>query len=154
MVVRNEGQALCVAVEMEKRAIRVYERALMLATDPAVIAGIREILADEKEHLRRFSEMKEQHPVPVDEEKLLISSMAAEVLFTGGVMEMKREQALTTLVGLYRYAAESEAGAVETYGTFASKCADERVHDTFMAIVREESEHLTVLMDKLEKMQA
>ena len=154
MVVKNEGQALCVAVEMERRAIRVYERALMLATDEAVVAGIREILADEREHLRRFSEMRADHPVPVEEEKLLISSMAAEVLFTGGVMEMKREQALTTLVGLYRYAAESEAGAVETYGTFASKCGDDRVHDTFRAIVREESEHLTVLMDKLEKMQA
>ena len=49
MVVKNEGQALCVAVEMERRAIRVYERALMLATDEAVIAGIREILADERE---------------------------------------------------------------------------------------------------------
>ena len=154
MVVKNEGQALCVAVEMERRAIRVYERALMLATDKEVIAGIREILTDEREHLRRFSEMRADHPVPAEEEKLLISSMAAEVLFTGGVMEMKREQALTTLVGLYRYAAESEAGAVETYGNFASKCEDERVHDTFMAIVREESEHLTVLMDKLEKMQA
>lgn len=152
MVVRNEGQALCVAVEMEMRAIRVYERALMLATDPAVVSGIREILADEREHLRRFSEMKEKYPVPVEEEKLLISSMAAEVLFTGGVMEMKREQALTTLVGLYRYAAESEAGAVETYGNFASKCTDAKVHDTFMAIVREESEHLTVLLEKLEKM--
>ena len=152
MVVRNEGQALCVAVEMEMRAIRVYERALMLATDPAVVSGIREILADEREHLRRFSEMKEKHPVPVEEEKLLISSMAAEVLFTGGVMEMKREQALTTLMGLYRYAAESEAGAVETYGNFASKCTDAKVHDTFMAIVREESEHLTVLLEKLEKM--
>ena len=152
MVVRNEGQALCVAVEMEMRAIRVYERALMLATEPAVVAGIKEILADEREHLRRFSEMKENHPVPVEEEKLLISSMAAEVLFTGGVMEMKREQALTTLKGLYRYAADSEAGAVETYGTFAGKCQDEKVHDTFMAIVREESEHLTVLLDKLEKM--
>ena len=152
MVVRNEGQALCVAVEMERRAIRVYERALMLTTEPVVVAGIQEILADEREHLRRFSEMKEKYPVPVEEEKLLISSMAAEVLFTGGVMEMKREQALTTLVGLYRYAAESEAGAVETYGSFASKCQDEKVHDTFMAIVQEESEHLTVLLDKLEKM--
>lgn len=152
MVVRNEGQALCVAVEMEMRAIRVYERALMLATDPAVVSGIRDILADEREHLRRFSEMKEKYPVPVEEEKLLISSMAAEVLFTGGVMEMKREQALTTLMGLYRYAAESEAGAVETYGNFASKCTDVKVHDTFMSIVREESEHLTVLLEKLEKM--
>ncbi len=153
MVVRNEGQALCVAVEMERRAIRVYERALMLATDPAVIAGIREILADEREHLRRFSKMKETHPVPAEEEKMLISSMAAEVLFAGGVMEMKREQALTTLVGLYRYAADSEAGAVETYGSFAEKCEDKRVHDTFMSIVHEESEHLTVLLDKLEQLQ-
>ena len=152
MVVRNEGQALCVAVEMERRAIRVYERALMLATDPAVIEGIKEILGDEREHLKRFSEMKAQHPVPMDEEKLLISSMAAEVLFTGGVMEMKREQALLTLEGLYRYAADSEAGAVETYGSFAEKCEDEKVHDTFMAIVREESEHLTVLLAKLEQM--
>ena len=153
MVVKNEGQALCVAEEMEKRAIRVYERALMLATDPAVIAGIREILADEREHLRSFSEMKAQYPVTAEEEKLLISSMAAEVLFTGGVMEMKREQALTSLIGLYRYAAESEAGAVETYGSFASKCGDAKVHDAFMAIVREESEHLTVLLNRLEKME-
>ncbi len=153
MVVRNEGQALCVAVEMERRAIRVYERALMLAKDPQVIEGIEEILSDEREHLKRFSEMKAEHPVPAEEEKLLISSMAAEVLFTGGVMEMKREQALTTLTGLYRYAADSEAGAVETYGSFAAKCADEKVHDTFMAIVREESEHLTVLLDKLQGME-
>ncbi len=152
MFVRNEGQALCVAVEMERRAIRVYERALLLAKDPAVIEGIQEILADEKEHLKRFSAMKADHPVPEEEERLLISSMAAEVLFTGGVMEMKREQALQTLIGLYRYAADSEAGAVETYGSFAEKCADERVKETFMAIVREESEHLTVLLDKLEKM--
>ena len=100
MVVRNEGQALCVAVEMERRAIRVYERALMLTDDTQVASGIREILADEQEHLRRFSEMRKLYAVPEEEEKLLISSMAAEVLFTGGVMEMKREQALTTLLGL------------------------------------------------------
>ena len=62
------------------------------------------------------------------------------------------EQALTTLEGLYRYAADSEAGAVETYGGFAEKCADARVHDVFMAIVREESEHLTVLLNRLEQM--
>ena len=153
MVVRNEGQALCVAVEMERRAIRVYERALMLARDPQVIEGSEEILSDEREHLKRFSEMRAEHPVPEDEEKLLISSMAAEVLFTGGVMEMKREQALTTLKGLYRYAADSEAGAVETYGSFAAKCVDTKVHDVFMSIVREESEHLTVLLDKLEGME-
>ena len=149
MVVKNECQALCVAVEMERRAIRVYERALMLAQDAQVRAGIEEILADERRHLQRFSAMRECRMVDEAEERLLISSMAAEVLFTGGVMEMKREQALTTLKGLYQYAADSEADAVRTYADFAKKCADPAVHDVFMDIVREESSHLVELRGKL-----
>ena len=149
MVVKNECQALCIAVEMERRAIRVYERALMLAQDAQVRAGIEEILADERRHLQRFSAMRECHMVNEAEERLLISSMAAEVLFTGGVMEMKREQALKTLKGLYQYAADSEADAVRTYADFAKKCADPAVHDVFMDIVREESSHLVELRGKL-----
>ena len=152
MVVKNECQALCIAVEMERRAIRVYERALMLAQDAQVRAGIEEILADERRHLQRFSAMRECHMVDEAEERLLISSMAAEVLFTGGVMEMKREQALTTLRGLYQYAADSEADAVRTYADFAKKCADPAVHDVFMDIVREESSHLVELRGKLAAM--
>ena len=152
MVVKNECQALCIAVEMERRAIRVYERALMLAQDAQVRAGIEEILADERRHLQRFSAMRECHMVDEAEERLLISSMAAEVLFTGGVMEMKREQALKTLKGLYQYAADSEADAVRTYADFAKKCADPAVHDVFMDIVREESSHLVELRGKLAAM--
>ena len=152
MVVRNEQQALCVAVEMERRAIRVYERALMLTEDTQVRAGITEILSDERRHLQRFSEMRECRMVDEAEERLLISSMAAEVLFTGGVMEMKREQALSTLKGLYQYAADSEADAVRTYADFAKKCSDPAVHDVFMDIVREETTHLIELRAKLSAM--
>ena len=152
MVVKNECQALCIAVEMERRAIRVYERALMLAQDAQVRAGIEEILVDERRHLQRFSAMRECRMLDEAEERLLISSMAAEVLFTGGVMEMKREQALTTLRGLYQYAADSEADAVRTYADFAKKCADPAVHDVFMDIVREESSHLVELRGKLAAM--
>lgn len=151
MVVKNESQALCVAVEMERRAIRVYERALMLATDPQVQAGIQEILQDEREHLIRFSKMRASHQVDAQEERMLIAGMAAETLFPGGVMEMKREQALTTLEGLYRYAAESEADAMSTYAAFAEKCTDENVRETFMSIVREESKHLTDIRTRLEE---
>ncbi|MBQ8201637.1 MAG: ferritin family protein [Clostridia bacterium] len=154
MVVRNESQALCVAVEMERRAIRVYERALMLADDPRVQEGIRDILMDEKAHLQRFSEMKSSHQMDAAEEQMLIASMAAEVLFTGGVMEMKREKALTTLLGLYRYAAESEAGAVRTYTEFAEKCGDPDVRETFLSIVREESAHLSALRARVALMEA
>ena len=152
MVVKNESQALCIAVEMERRAIRVYERALMLAEDPQVRAGITEILSDERRHLQRFSEMRQCHQLDAAEEQLLISSMAAEVLFTGGVMEMKREQALLTIEGLYRYAADSEAGAVRTYAEFAQKCDDPAVRAVFMDIVREESSHLLELKERLAEM--
>ena len=58
MVVRNELEALSVAVEMERRAIRVYERALMLATEPAVTQGIQAILRDEQKHLKCVRAMK------------------------------------------------------------------------------------------------
>ena len=152
MVVKNECQALCIAVEMERRAIRVYERALMLAQDEQVRAGIEEILADERRHLQRFSAMRECRMVDEAEERLLISAMAAEVLFTGGVMEMKREQALTTLRGLYQYAADSEADAVRTYADFAKKCTDAQVQAVFMDIIREESSHLVELRGKLAAM--
>ena len=152
MVVKNECQALCIAVEMERRAIRVYERALMLAQDAQVTEGIRDILADEKRHLQRFSELRDCHLVDEAEERMLISSMAAEVLFTGGVMQMKREQALTTLKGLYQYAADSEADAVRIYADFAKKCDDPAVHEVFMDIVREESMHLLDLRTRLAEM--
>lgn len=151
MVMRNEGQALCVAMEMERRAIRVYERALMLTDDPQVQTGIRAILRDEQEHLRRFTEMRACHGVDPKEEGQLLAALGAEALFPGGVMEMKREHALDTLNALYRYAADSEADAVQKYAEFANKCGDEKVRDAFLEIVREESQHLTELRQKIEE---
>ena len=149
MVVKNENQALCIAQEMERRAIRVYERALMLAEDPAVKAGILEILQDEQRHLARFTEMREGYPVDAEEERMLIAGMAADVLFSGGVVEMKRSDALTTLPGLYCYAADSEAGAVRTYASFAQACGDSAVRSAFMDIVHEESSHLADLRARI-----
>ena len=81
MIIRNEQQALCIAVEMERRAVRVYERALMITSDPAVCRGIRDILKDEQEHLRRFTAMKADYPAGEEEEKLLLQALASEMLF-------------------------------------------------------------------------
>lgn len=149
MVVRNELEALSVAVEMERRAIRVYERALMLATDPAVTQGIQAILRDEKEHLRSFLGMKETYHEHEVVDANLIKAMGAEMLFPGGVMEMERAKGLTTLVGLYRFATESEHDAMMNYLDFAARCDREDVREVFMAIAREEASHLASLRDTL-----
>ena len=143
MIVKNQQEALCVACEMERRAIRVYERALLLATDPAVLQGIRAILQDERQHLRTFSADGEA------EEQAVLSAMAVEALFPGGVMEMRRAQGLTSLRGLYTFARDSEADAVRTYSDFAEKCTDPQVRAAFESIAKEEGTHLTALEDPL-----
>lgn len=154
MVIRNEQQALCVAMEMEKRAIRVYERALMICRDEKVIAGIKDILADEKEHLRRFTEMRNACPMDQSEERMLVQAVAAEMLFPGGVMELERAKGLSTIEGLYAYAAESEKTAVENYLAFAKKCENPAIAEAFMSIAREESTHQNDLRHKLENVRA
>ena len=108
VIIEHQGQALTVAMEMERRAIRTYERALLLAKDEEVRKGIEDILGDERRHLKRFTEMWDK-TVNSAEQQVLLQAMAADVLFRGGVTEMAREDALTTLTGLYRYAMESEA---------------------------------------------
>ena len=150
MIVRNENQALCVAVELERRAIGIYERALLLAQDEGVIKGIRDILSDEQDHLRRFTAMQADCGLEKTEERMLLKALAAEVLFPGGVMEMEREQGLSSLKGLYAFAAENEKDAVETYLGFSKKCDRPEAAEAFLSIAREESLHLAELKRRLE----
>ncbi len=150
MIVKNQQEALCVACEMERRAIGIYQRALTLTDKPEVRAGIQEILKDEREHLRRFSQVREQYCGITDaEERLLIAAMGAEALFPGGVMEMRRANSLDSLKNLYTFARDSEADAVRAYGEFADKCEHPAAREAFLAIAREEGTHLTALEDRL-----
>ncbi len=150
MIVANQAEALCVAVEMEKRAIRVYERALMLVQDEEVRAGLTRILGEERTHLKRFSQMLSACPLSQDREQLLLQAAAAQVLFPGGVMELERARGLDSLEALYAYAMESEKQAVARYADFARKCEDECVSGAFVAIAMEESVHLVALRQELE----
>lgn len=152
MIVRNEQQALAMAVEMEKRAIRVYERALTLTDDPAVVGGIREILQEEQQHLCRFNAMKMAcRALPAREDKLLIQAISAELLFPGGVMEMERAKGLDTLEGLYRFAAESEYDAMIKFADYADKCESQDVREAFLSIAREEAVHYARLKEKVDE---
>lgn len=152
MIVRNEQQALAMAVEMEKRAIRVYERALTLTDDPEVVGGIREILQEEQQHLCRFNAMKKAcRALPAREDKLLIQAISAELLFPGGVMEMERAKGLDTLEGLYRFAAESEYDAMIKFADYADKCESQDVREAFLSIAREEAVHYARLKEKVDE---
>lgn len=154
MIIRNGQEALQVAVEMERRAIRVYERALKITGDAGARAAVEEILRDEREHLTRFSAMLAQSGGEAADEPALIQAMAADALFPGGVMGMAREDALHDLRSVYRYAADSERRAVEQYGDFARRCAEPAVRRAFLDVAREETSHLASLRERLAILEA
>lgn len=152
MVIRDQQQALSVAVEMEKRAVRTYERALMIVRDEAVAAGIRDILSDERGHLELFTSMAQGEPAPA-EERMITEAMAADALFSGGVMEMARREGFRSVEKLYQFAADSERSAVENYTAFAALSTDENVKQAFLSIAQEEAGHLSALEHQLRQLQ-
>ena len=84
MQVRGAGEALFIACEMEKHAIRLYERALTVFADSSCREAVRAILTDERNHLARFSEMGGE--TPGFERARLLSAQATGMLFSGAMV--------------------------------------------------------------------
>ncbi len=138
MHVRDAGEALYIACEMEKRAIRLYERALVVFADGPCQEAIRAIVHDERRHLRQFEALGPHSPEM--EKAQLLSAQAAEALFPGGLMEAQRRGAFESARALYAYAAAEEKTAIERYGDFAARFQGE-IAQAFHAIVLEEKQH-------------
>lgn len=142
MNIRDAGEALYIACEMEKRAIRLYERALALFGDGPCQEAVSQILSDERNHLKQFSAMGAQEPG--FERAQLLSAQASGVLFSGGLVEAQRKGAFASPESLYAYAAAAEAEAVRRYGHFAAQLNGSAA-EAFRAIVLEEKQHYAKL---------
>ena len=146
MEIKDAGEALYIACEMEKRAIRLYERALAVFPDASCQEAIRAILRDERNHLIQFSQMGAA--APGFERAQLLSAQASRVLFTGGLVEAQRKGAFDSEKKLYAYAADEEKDAVAQYSAFASKLTGS-ASAAFSAIAQEEGKHLKQLNELL-----
>ena len=139
MNVQNAGEALYIACEMEKRAIRLYERALLVFPDGESQEAVYAILQDERGHLERFSQMGAR--TPDFHQAQLLSAQAAQTLFPGGLVEAQRKGAFASARSLYAFAAGEEERAVSRYGEFAALLSGEAA-EAFSAILAEEKQHL------------
>lgn len=151
MEIRGAGEALYIACEMEKRAIRLYERALTVFADGPCQEAIRVILCDELRHLEQFSHMGAEYPG--FERGQLLSAQASRVLFSGGLIEAQRKGAFSSPQELYRFAAEEEEEAIRCYGAFAASLTGSAAA-AFTAIQLEEKQHLAKLNGLLQTDQA
>jgi len=148
--VNNEQEALFLACEMERRAIRVYERGVMISHDPAIKALLQQLHNDEKMHLSKFARLGNCALEATDQEQqLLLKSYAAQILFPGGLMQAQREGALSSIHSLLAFSRDSEETAVRCYTVFASTCERVEARDMFLAIADEEQNHLNALDEQM-----
>ena len=146
MQIKDAGEALFIACEMEKRAIRLYERALALFADGPCQAAIRAILGDERNHLRQFFQMGAA--AAGFERGQVLAAQASRVLFSGGLTEAQRRGAFASPRSLYLYAADEEREAIRQYGEFARALSGPAAA-AFAAIELEERQHLAKLTELL-----
>lgn len=143
--VKNAAEALYIATEMEKRAIKLYERAAMVFSDEAIAPVIAGMLQDERQHLLRFQSMRTEVQSG-GADGLILSAYAAGVLFEGGLHGAVRAGAFDSPAALIRYAARQERIAIDCYMDFSHHC--DGVPDAqaaFCAIAHEEGLHLAAL---------
>ena len=147
MEIRSQQEALFIACEMEKSAIQLYTRALMLleqqgrADDP-LAAQIRQTCEDEREHLRQFR----SHAQPLDgtlEEQL--TAAAEGVLFEGGLMDAVRRGLLNDVSSMMSYAMAAEECSARKYREFAALTQDAATRAMLETIAVEEDKHLSSL---------
>lgn len=145
VAIKSAGDALFIACEMEKRAVKLYERAALIWSDGDTAAAIADMLRQELEHLRRFGAMLSNH-APAQPEALVLSAQAAGILYDEGLHGAARDGAFESAAALLRYAAQQEALAVNCYTSFAAQCADyPAAQQAFLSIVAEEQQHLAIL---------
>lgn len=151
MQIKSTQEALYLACEMERGAIHLYERALMLLGSLArekepLRAQISGMLADERQHLLQFQEL--YTGVDGETERVLtLSAIASSILFPGGLMGAVREGLLQDEAGMLSFAAAAEEKAAVTYRAFAAQSEDPRVREMLLGIALEEDKHLRALRD-------
>lgn len=146
MHIKTTQEALYVACEMERNAMHLYQRAMVLlkemgrAYDP-VYERLALLYADEKRHLQMFEELyvDREHSV---EDQLMLSAIASNVLFQGGLMGAVRAGLLDSIESTMDFAIQEEEKASQTYQSFAEKCEDEAVRAVLESISKEEKRHL------------
>ncbi|NLV57785.1 MAG: hypothetical protein GXY67_03360 [Clostridiales bacterium] len=154
MQIQSTQEALFIVAEMERRAVQLYERALLLLRDQGregepLYAMLLHTCEDERSHLRQF-EARYGGLTETVERQLILSAIADGLLFEGGLMQAVRKGMLQDVPGMLRYAAGEEERAAAAYRAFALQCQDEETRGILHAIAAEEDRHLQALRESQE----
>lgn len=138
-----------VACEMERGAVRHYQRAMQLLKtlnreNEPLYDMLKEMAVDEEEHLRQFSASTDASSINSERQSMLIAMMQGW-LFQGGMMGAARSGMLEDIPSMLEYAKESERVSAQKYREFAAASSDESAKAALLRIAGEETLHLEQL---------
>lgn len=153
----NDLEGLRIAMEMERRGGDFYRRAARISKNPQAVQLLSALADEEQEHLRQFSQLYEQRLVCADaqddqyegETASYLSAVAADVVFSGGLMQLGAEGGFESPSAILIHAMQSEKDSILFYTEMIAQAHDEQARRVFSQIVTQEKQHLGRLRDQL-----
>lgn len=145
----DASHGLSVALEMEIRGINLYVRAQQLTSDPALLSLLRSLEAEEREHMKLFSNMLDslRGGEMTLEQRMLSAARAADAFYPGGLMQMSMDGALNSAGALLREAAQAEKDSIAYYEKLAGSLTG-ATGEAVRGIIAEEKRHLLSLNNR------
>lgn len=146
----NDLEGLRIAAEMEKRGEVFYRKSARVSKKREVIDMLESLAADEMQHLAEFNRLYEEaakrrdahsYATYDDEANAYLSAIAADIVFPGGLMEL-RQVGFDDILAVIEYAIHSEKDSILFYTELARLAEDQTARDTFLEIVNQERAHM------------
>jgi rubrerythrin len=154
----SDLEGLRIAVEMERRGVEFYHRAARLTSSSYVAEMLQELEHEEEGHQREFAKLMEAQCENraveaaicyAGETSAYLSAVAADLVFTGGLMEVGRRGGFDSLPAILSTAIESEKNSILFYSELKELTGDPASRQAFASIISQEKTHLAKLQQQL-----
>lgn len=147
----SDAEALRIAAEMERRGEQFYRHAALLSREPETKQLLLQLAEEERIHLGEFLRLSEREgitEIPYDEEtNAYLSAIAADVVFSEGLMALK-QTGFDSPDGILREAIASEKDSVLFYTELTRFAGDGDARRIFEEIIRQEKGHMNSLLKR------
>lgn len=152
----SDVEGLRIAIEMERRGEGFYRRAAKVSRSEESVALLNALATDERLHCQEFTRL---HKLACErrggcddvydaETNAYLSAIAADVVFSGGLMAL-RQFGFENPKAVLMNAIASEKDSILFYTELAAHAHNEEARATFMEITRQERGHLARLLNRL-----
>ena len=154
----SDLEGLRIAVEMERRGVEFYRRAARLTKSVHSVKMLEELAAEEEGHQREFSKLMENQCTCRSAEAAVcysgetsayLSAIAADIVFTGGLMEVGRRGGFDSLPAILTTAIDSEKNSILFYSELRDLTGDPGAQQAFGSVISQEKVHLAKLQQQL-----